>query len=341
MFVDEVQIEVQSGRGGDGVVSFRREAYVPRGGPDGGDGGRGGDVVLVADSNLGTLLDFRHTRRFVAPSGAPGQGSRKFGKSGRDLVIQVPVGTVVTDLDTNEVLADLVESGARSVVACGGRGGKGNFHFRTATNQAPRRAQPGRPAESRRLGLTLKLIADVGLVGLPNAGKSTLLSRVSRARPKIADYPFTTLVPNLGIVSAGDYASFVMADIPGLVEGAHTGKGLGHRFLRHIERTRSLALLIDSQSEDPAAVYGTLLGELGAWSSALLRKPRIVVFTKRDVAPDAPLPRSPDDAVPAIGISAVTGEGVAELVHALYAMASAASADDADEASTVEGQRST
>ena len=329
MFVDEVEIEVESGKGGQGMMSFRREPYVPRGGPDGGDGGRGGSVIMVADTSLGTLLDFRQSRRFRAKNGEAGQGSRKYGKSGEDLLVKVPVGTVVTDLDSGQVIADFVEEGERITVAVGGKGGKGNYHFRTSTNRAPRYAQPGLPGESRRLSLTLKLIADVGLVGLPNAGKSTLLSRVSRARPKIADYPFTTLVPNLGIVAAGDWRSFVLADIPGIVEGAHEGKGLGHRFLRHIERTRMLAIMIDIAEPDPEVVYRTLLDELGAWSPTLLSKPRVFVYTKADTLEESERPAPPAEETRAFVISSVTGEGVSDLVHELARIAFATDEEDA------------
>jgi GTP-binding protein len=332
MFVDEVEIEVESGHGGPGAMSFRREKFVPRGGPDGGDGGRGGDVRLLADPSLGTLLDFRHHRRFKAANGKPGQGSRKFGKSGEDEVIRVPVGTVVTDLETGRVVADLVAEGESVVVVEGGRGGRGNYRFRSATNQAPRYSQPGGEAHGRRLKLTLKLIADVGLVGLPNAGKSTFLSVISRARPKVANYPFTTLVPNLGLVPVADWQSMVVADLPGIVEGAHHGRGLGHRFLRHIERTRVLAILIDSVSPDPAAVYATLLDELGRWSPTLLRKPRVLVYTKIDTIPDPSALVALDETIEWHAISSVTGKGVRQLVRGLHERVRALDATDATEA---------
>jgi len=318
MFVDEVEIEVQSGHGGAGAMSFRREKFVPRGGPDGGDGGKGGDVRLVADASLGTLLDFRNHRVFRAASGQPGQGSRKSGKGGEDAVIRVPVGTLVRDLETGQVVADLIAEGESVVVARGGRGGRGNYRFRSSTNRAPRHTQPGGDSEARRLKLTLKLIADVGLVGLPNAGKSTFLSVISRARPKIADYPFTTLAPNLGIVSVADWQSMVVADIPGIVEGAHQGRGLGHRFLRHIERTRVLAVLIDAGSPDPAETYRTLVDELGRWSPTLLRKPRVMVFTKIDTIPDPSTLAPLEAGLETHAISSVTGAKVPELIRALH-----------------------
>lgn len=336
MFVDEVEIEVESGHGGAGALSFRREKFVPRGGPDGGDGGKGGDVRLVADSSLGTLLDFRNHRKFKAENGQPGQGSRKSGRSGEDAVIRVPVGTLVHDLATGQVVADLIAEGEDVIVARGGRGGRGNYRFRSSTNRAPRHTQPGGDAEGRRFKLTLKLIADVGLVGLPNAGKSTFLSVISRARPKIADYPFTTLAPNLGIVSVGEWQSMVVADIPGIVEGAHEGRGLGHRFLRHIERTRVLAVLIDAGSPEPAETYRTLIDELGRWSQTLLRKPRVLVFTKIDTILDPSELASFEPGLETHAISSVTGAKVPELIRALHDRVRALDAaehdgDDADD----------
>ena len=319
MFVDEAEIEVESGKGGDGCVSFRREKFVPRGGPDGGDGGRGGNVIFVADENLSTLLDFRHLKRFKAGNGEPGKGKRQYGKQGEDCVVRVPVGTIVEDRDENARVADLAEIGQTMVIAFGGRGGKGNFHFRSATNRTPRKAQKGKPAEAFRLRLTLKLLADVGLVGLPNAGKSTFLARISKARPKIADYPFTTLSPNLGIVSVGDWKSMVVADIPGIVEGAHAGKGLGHQFLRHIERTRVLAILIDSTAEEPEAVYETLLRELAAFSDALMKKPRLLVYSKADLVGEGGGPE-PVGGLECHRMSSITGDGVPDVIHRLYEM---------------------
>lgn len=292
-------------------MSFRREAYVPRGGPDGGDGGRGGDVVLVADPNLTTLLDFRYHRDYRAENGKHGEGQQKTGRGGEDFELRVPAGTQVLDPETGEVLGDLVEPGQRLVVARGGRGGRGNTRFKNARNQAPRRTDPGEEGESRELTLELKLLADVGLVGFPNAGKSTLLSTVTTAKPKIADYPFTTLVPNLGIVQLASYASCTMADIPGLIEGASEGKGLGHAFLRHVERTRVLVFLLDV-TDEPQARYEALLAELSAHAEALMEAERIVCLSKMDLwPPDDPLPEV--DASDPILLSAVTGRGVDEL----------------------------
>lgn len=323
MFVDEVEIEVESGAGGDGSVSFRREKFVPRGGPDGGDGGRGGNVVLVVDENLNTLLEFRHAKRFKAENGQNGYGKRSYGRSGQDRIVRVPPGTIVTNADTGRPVADLVGTGEMLIVARGGRGGRGNWHFRSATNRTPRRAERGQAAESSRLKLTLKLIADVGLVGLPNAGKSTFLSKVSRARPKIADYPFTTLAPNLGLVRVGDWDTMLIADIPGIVEGAHEGRGLGHRFLKHIERTRVLAFLIDSSASDPRAVYDTLTGELAAFSDVLATKRRLVVFTKTDLLPEGEGPDPVDASVETFRMSALTGDGVSDVVLACWKLVAA------------------
>lgn len=288
-FVDEVRIFVKAGDGGAGACSFRREKYVPRGGPDGGDGGHGGSVVLTASHRLTTLLDLRYQQHYQAKPGAPGEGSNRHGKTAPDVLIPVPVGTVVLDDETGEVLADLTEDGQTYVAARGGRGGRGNSHFATPTNRVPTRVEPGRPGEERWLRLELKLLADVGLVGFPNAGKSTLIAALSAARPKIADYPFTTLVPNLGVVSWGEDRSFVLADIPGLIEGAHEGRGLGLQFLRHIERTSCLLFLIDISewaAEDPIASFETLRRELAAHDETLAGKPYAVVGTKLDIAGD-------------------------------------------------------
>ncbi len=284
MFVDEVKIYVKAGRGGNGARSFRREKYVPRGGPDGGDGGNGGNIVMVASRRLTTLLDLRYQQQYEAGDGGPGGGSRSHGKTAPDVVIPVPLGTIVKDDHTGEILADLTVEGQSHIVARGGRGGRGNSHFATPTVQVPTRADPGGPGEERWLHLELKLLADVGLVGFPNAGKSTLIAAISAARPKIADYPFTTLVPNLGVVSWGEEHSFVVADIPGLIEGAHEGKGLGTQFLRHIERTSFLLHLVDISewAADPVTSFETLRHELAAYDSSLKTRPFAVVGTKLD-----------------------------------------------------------
>jgi GTP-binding protein len=326
LFVDEATIQVEAGRGGKGACSFRREKYVPLGGPDGGNGGAGGDVVLEADVALNTLIDLRYQARYRAESGEAGHGKNMTGRCGVELVIRVPSGTTVVDEDTLEVLGDLAEPGTRLVVAKGGSKGFGNTHYKSSTNRAPRRTTPGYPGETRRLRLQLKVLADVGLLGMPNAGKSTLLARVSASRPKIADYPFTTLTPNLGVVRVGDERSFVMADIPGLIEGAAEGAGLGTQFLRHLARCRVLLHLAEIQPFDgtnPIANVTAIEAEVGAYSGALLRRPRWLVLTKLDlVAPD--LRRQamgelsaafPDR--PLFAISAVTGEGIDELLGAL------------------------
>lgn len=323
MFIDEAQISVKAGDGGAGCVSFRREKFVPKGGPDGGDGGRGGSVILRADEGLHTLVDFRYRREFRAKRGEHGQGARKAGRSAPDLVIPVPVGTVVRDAHTGEVIADLTHHGQEVVVARGGRGGRGNAHFATPTRRAPRFAEPGERGEERVLHLELRVLADVGLVGFPNAGKSTLLARISAARPKIADYPFTTLHPHLGVVRVEEGASFVVADIPGLVEGAHRGAGLGHRFLRHIMRTRLLVYVLDLASGEPLHDYDVLQAELRAYDPALADRPHVVALNKIDL-PEA---RARVEAAraglegrgaPVYPISAATGEGVCTLVWAVY-----------------------
>ncbi len=334
-FIDEATITIAAGNGGDGVVAWRREKYVPKGGPAGGDGGRGGDVVLLADPELGTLVDFRFKKQFSAESGKPGSTSNKSGKAGDELVIRVPVGTLVTRAAVDSegtraaprLFADLSEPNQRLRVARGGRGGQGNQHFATAARQAPHFAYNGEPGERCELRLELKLLADAGLVGLPNAGKSTLLSVVSAARPKVADYPFTTLEPQLGVVRVADFESFVMVDVPGLIEGAHQGAGLGDRFLRHVERTRVLIHLIDGAKplDDVLADQATIEAELRAWNAALLDRPIIVVITKIDL-PDA---RATYEALrPRIeglrAISAATGEGVQELVYASWNLIRAA-----------------
>ncbi len=315
MFLDYAKIFVAGGHGGNGCVSFRREKYIPKGGPDGGDGGDGGSVILEVDPHLRTLIDFRYRRKYQAGRGQHGRGKQQAGKRGKDVILRVPPGTVVRDADTGEQLADLTEAGQRYVVARGGRGGRGNMHFATPTHRAPREAEEGLSGESRWIELELKLIADVGLVGKPNAGKSTLLSRISAARPKIADYPFTTLQPNLGIVQFREMQSFTVADIPGLIEGAHAGKGLGHQFLRHIERTRLLAYLIDPADPDnqtPADVYRALREELAQYSPTLVEKPSVVFLTKKDIwEDDAWVEETAKElGIPVFGISAVTGENL-------------------------------
>ncbi|MGE5354435.1 MAG: GTPase ObgE [Acidobacteriota bacterium] len=283
MFIDYAEVEIKAGHGGAGQISFRREKYVPKGGPSGGDGGKGGDVIVSAHHNLHTLLDFRYKRHYYAENGEKGGNSLKDGRSGENVVIKVPVGTIIKDRDSGQVLADLDTDGKTVVIAKGGIGGRGNSKFATPTNQTPRHAEAGRPGEERAIALELKLIADVGLVGFPNAGKSTLISVISAAKPKIADYPFTTLEPNLGIVQYKDYQSFVVADIPGIIEGAHTGKGLGIKFLKHIERTGILLFLIDIMSENYQKDYDTLVNELANYSEVLLNKKRIVAFSKADL----------------------------------------------------------
>jgi len=325
MFVDEASITVRGGDGGNGCVSFRREKFVPRGGPDGGDGGDGGTVVLVVDSHLNTLLAFRYNQRFRAPRGTHGQGAKKHGHNGADVVVPVPLGTIVRDGETGNVIADMSEPADRVVVARGGKGGRGNARFATPTNQTPRRAEDGTPGEERCLALELKVLADVGLVGFPNAGKSTLLSVISAAHPKIADYPFTTLQPNLGIVSYDELKTFVVADIPGIIEGAHEGKGLGLRFLRHIERTKVLLFLIECTSADPTDEYRKLVEELRLYSPALLDKPRIIALTKTDLVSEKETVPIPDvgERIGIYPVSAVTGGGVSGLVYRLGAMVGA------------------
>jgi GTP-binding protein len=325
IFIDEARIHVKAGDGGNGCVSFRREKYVPKGGPDGGDGGDGGDVIAVASKQMKTLLDFRYRRHYKAESGSHGKGANKHGKRGKDIVLHVPCGTTVRGASTGDVLKDLVRANERIIVAKGGKGGKGNAAFATSTNQAPRIAQPGKPGQELDLEFELKLIADVGLVGLPNAGKSTLISKISAAHPKIAEYPFTTLSPILGIVRphGGEFGeSFVVADIPGLIEGAHTGKGLGIQFLRHIERTKILAFLIECTSEDLKQVHKVLTNELRMYNPTLLRKPRLIAFTKLDLA-DSQLRKRLralrfQDGVPVCLISAVSGEGIPELLNTFW-----------------------
>jgi GTP-binding protein len=307
MFIDRVVVNVKAGDGGSGIVSFRREKFVPMGGPDGGEGGRGGDVVVVGDSNLSTLLDYTYRDSWTAAAGEHGSGSNRSGRSGTDVVLPVPIGTVIKDLETSEFVAEVLEDGQRVVVAKGGRGGKGNAYFVTATHQSPREYQPGEDGEARTLELELKLIADVGLVGQPNAGKSTLLSVISAARPKIGDYPFTTLSPNLGVVQLSDNRTFVVADIPGIIEGAHEGRGLGLQFLRHIERTRLLAFMIPVDAMDWQTEYDQLRREVESYSTELAEKPHCVVFNKMDLLGDDEPP--PIDAPDAFGIFAISAAG--------------------------------
>jgi GTP-binding protein len=327
IYYDEARIYVRAGKGGDGMVHFRREKYVPRGGPDGGDGGRGGSVYLEADPSLNTLSAFRHRQRFIAEDGRPGGPAQRHGRKGRDLIIKVPVGTVVRDAETGAVIADLAQPGQRVLVARGGRGGLGNVHFATATNQAPTMAQRGEPGEERWLELELKLLADAGLIGFPNAGKSTFLAAVTAAKPKIAPYPFTTLVPNLGVVDVDDF-SFVLADIPGLIEGAHTGAGLGHEFLRHIERTRVLVHILDASGQegrDPLHDFEVVNQELAAFSPELAAKPQLVAANKMDL-PEARAnwPRIKAEleqrGYKVFPISAATGEGVREVINEVARM---------------------
>ncbi len=323
MFIDRAVIDVKGGDGGNGCVSFRREKYVPKGGPDGGDGGNGGDVVLVADENLSTLLDFQYRRQYVAQRGRHGEGSLRHGKRGGSLIVPVPVGTVVKDTSTAETLADLTQHGHRVVAARGGKGGRGNARFATSTMRAPRRADPGGKGEERRLELELQLIADAGLVGFPNAGKSTLLTRVSAARPKIADYPFTTTEPYLGVVGLDDGRSFVLADLPGLIEGAHQGAGLGHTFLRHIARTRVLVHVIDLAAErDPVAVFEAVNTELWLHDPSLRRRPMLVALNKIDQPIARDKVASAQEAITRLGyrvysVSAATGEGLQTLMGAV------------------------
>ncbi|HXI61800.1 MAG TPA: GTPase ObgE [Pyrinomonadaceae bacterium] len=322
MFIDRVKVRVAGGHGGNGVTAFRREKFVPRGGPSGGDGGRGGDVWIVGDASLNTLLHLRYNPLHVAPRGMHGEGSNRSGKEGADVIVRVPVGTQVFDPQTNELLFDCDAEGQRWLAAHGGRGGFGNAHFASSTNRAPRYHQEGSEGEEFELQLELKLLADVGLVGYPNAGKSTFISTVSAARPKIADYPFTTLEPHLGVVDLGDFRTFVIADIPGLIEGAHEGHGLGDRFLRHVERTKLLLHLVDMSSvsgRDPVSDYEVINRELAAYDPHLAERPQIVVATKMD-ALDEPdrleslRRRAQQDERKFFAISSVTGAGVRELI---------------------------
>lgn len=322
MFIDEARIFVRGGAGGNGCVSFHREKFVPKGGPDGGDGGDGGSVIFVVDPNENTLLKFKFSQHYWADKGKHGQGSKKHGHSGEDLMVSVPLGTIVRDAETGKVMADLSDPEDRVVMALGGRGGRGNARFATPTHQTPRRADKGVPGEEKTLLLELKLLADVGLVGFPNVGKSTLLSRISSAHPKIADYPFTTLQPNLGIVSYGDLKTLVMADIPGIIEGAHEGKGLGLRFLKHIERTKVLLFLVECIAEYPSADYRKLLDEISQFSDKMLKKPRLVAITKTDLLPRGETVSFPDlgEDIKSFPISAINGDGIDKLLYHLGSM---------------------
>ncbi|PYT31543.1 MAG: GTPase ObgE [Acidobacteria bacterium] len=325
MFIDEARILVKAGDGGNGCLAFRREKYVPRGGPSGGDGGRGGDVVLVANTHTNTLLHLRFNPEHRGERGRHGEGSNCTGREGKPAEVQVPVGTVVYDDRTGEKLYDFTQHGETFLVAHGGRGGRGNARFATATHQAPTEHEQGRPGEEHRLRLELKLLADVGLVGFPNAGKSTLISRISAARPKIADYPFTTLVPNLGVAKMDDFRSFVVADIPGLIEGAHLGHGLGTQFLRHIERTKLLVHLVDvseASGREPVQDFETVMTELASFSGELAQKPMLVVASKIDAAQSPQrvesLKRLAEQRnLPYFEISSVTGQGIEALKHAM------------------------
>jgi GTPase len=328
MFIDEAIIRVKAGDGGNGCLAFRREKFVPRGGPSGGDGGKGGDVIMESSERHNTLVHFRFNPEYKAQRGRHGEGSNRTGREGEDVLLKVPVGTTVYDVETGEKVHDFAHPDDRMVIARGGRGGRGNAQFKTSTHQAPREHEEGRPGEERALRLELKLLADVGLVGYPNVGKSTLISRISAARPKIADYPFTTLQPNLGVVLAGDppdEISFVVADIPGLIEGAHTGAGLGTQFLRHIERTRLLVHLVDvsdaSARPDPVKDFEVIMGELASFGAGLESKPLILAASKSDVANKTKLAKLKRYAkahnVDVFPISAVTGEGVEKLKYAM------------------------
>jgi GTPase len=320
MFIDRAVVHVVAGPGGAGASSFRREKFVPKGGPDGGDGGPGGSVYVRADPNLATLLDYRYRTHWKAERGHHGKGKKMTGKSGADLYLPVPPGTEVRDAESGAVLGTILAAADTLLVARGGRGGRGNAAFATSTHRSPREWEPGEYGEEKNLELVLKLIADVGLLGEPNAGKSTLLSVISAARPKIADYPFTTLEPHLGVVGLSEGRSFVVADVPGIIEGAHTGKGLGLRFLQHVERTRLIAVLVPVDSPDPQVTYELLLREAALYSPELAAKPHVAVLTKRDLLPpDAPVPAiRTHDGAPVVAVSAVTGAGIPELLGTLW-----------------------
>jgi GTPase len=340
-FVDEATIDVAAGHGGAGCVSFRREKFIPFGGPNGGNGGRGGSVIVVADRNINTLIDFRYTRRFEARNGEPGRGSDQFGAAGDDIVLRMPVGTIVTDADSGEVLVELLEHGHRVTLAKGGDGGFGNLHFKSSTNRAPRQKTPGWPGESHRLKLELRLLADVGLLGMPNAGKSTLIAAISNARPKIADYPFTTLHPNLGVVRVAAEQSFVVADVPGLIQGAAEGAGLGHQFLRHLQRTRLLLHIVDlapfDPAVDPVVEARAIIAELKKYDPALHAKPRWLVLNKVDMLDAGERERRARELVrrlrwkgPVFEISALTREGLELLVRRVHTFVAGQQRPDAE-----------
>jgi GTP-binding protein len=355
-FIDEATIEVHAGKGGDGVASFRREKFVPRGGPDGGDGGRGGSIYAIADRNINTLIDYRYARIHRAKNGEKGQGSDCYGRSAPDIELRMPGGTVVSDLDGCELIADLDHDGERALLAKGGKGGLGNLHFKSSINRAPRQFTVGEPGESRKLKLELKVLADVGLLGMPNAGKSTFIRAVSAARPKVADYPFTTLQPNLGVVRVDESRSFVIADIPGRIEGAAEGAGLGHQFLRHLARTRLLLHLVDMApmdgDADPVRNAKAIVAELRKYDEALYRKPRWLVLNKADVLEDEAREKSATKIIRGLGwkgksfiISALTGEGCRELTYEIMthldAQNDAQSQSEDDERSPAESSRAT
>lgn len=314
LLVDYAEISVKGGDGGRGCVSFRREKFVPKGGPDGGDGGDGGDVIVWVDPHMTTLLDLRYKRHYQAENGKPGEDALKHGRKGKDVSIKVPPGTIIKELETGKILADLTEKGQSIVAACGGKGGRGNASFKSPTLQSPRKWESGAKGEQKKLCLELKLLADVGIVGHPNVGKSTLLSRLSSARPKIADYPFTTLSPNLGMVRLEDHRSFVLADIPGLIEGAHRGKGLGIKFLKHIQRTKLLLYLLDVTSQDIKSDYQALLKEIRFFDRPLSRRPKVVALNKIDLLPKNQRPKIGSGKTPVCRLSALTGEGIEDLL---------------------------
>ncbi len=326
IFIDEAKIYATAGNGGNGAVAFRREAHIPKGGPSGGDGGDGGDIIFVGDAQLSTLLDFKYQQHYRAESGEHGRNKDQYGKAGASKILRVPIGTIIKDVDTGEVLADIATAGQEVVVAKGGKGGKGNIHFKSPWNQAPRTAEPGTPGESKTLRLELKLLADAGLLGFPNVGKSTFLASVSRARPKIADYPFTTLTPNLGVVGLSGGRSFVLADIPGLIEGAAEGAGLGHRFLRHVERTRVLLHLVELSAEpgrEPEKDFDTINRELASYDETLAQRPQIVAVTKidlpdtREAYPELKA-RFAARGIELLALSAATGEGVPQVLERIW-----------------------